>query len=92
MDIFYFLVKFSIISIKDFVYVSFFINFAETNWNHRINMLGFKSNHTPISGNVANEIRNTLSRIASGKLNSDDLKIIKDSEAALKKFDIVWEL
>jgi len=31
MDIFYFLVKFSIISIKDFVYVSFFINFAGTN-------------------------------------------------------------
>ena len=55
-------------------------------------MLGFKSNHSPISGNVTNEIRNTLSRIASGKLNSDDLKIIKDSEAALKKFDIVWEL
>lgn len=55
-------------------------------------MLGFKSNHTPISGNVANDIRNTLSRIASGKLNSDDLKIIEDSEAALKKFDIVWEL
>lgn len=55
-------------------------------------MLGFKSNQSPISGNVANEIRNTLSRIASGELNSEDREIIEKAEEALNKFDIIWEL
>jgi len=55
-------------------------------------MLGNKTRRTPIEGNVANQIRDAVVRVAKGQLNKRELASVKRSQKALSRYEIRWEL
>ena len=55
------------------------------------NMLGIDSPHVPVEGNFAEEIRATVQRVSTGRLNEADKRRIRRSRKILQKFDAVWE-
>lgn len=55
-------------------------------------MLGIKTRRAPIGGDVANQIRDTVARVATGQLNEHDLASVKRSKEAMSHYDIRWEL
>lgn len=55
-------------------------------------MLGIKTRRTPVGGDVANQIRDAVTRVATGQLNERDLASVKRSKEALSRYDIHWEL
>jgi hypothetical protein len=55
-------------------------------------MLGIKTRRAPIGGDVANQIRDAVARVATGQLNERDLASMKRSKEALSRYDIHWEL
>ena len=54
-------------------------------------MLGIDTPHVPVEGKFAEEIRATIRRVSSGRLNEADKQRIRRSRRVLKKFDAVWE-
>ena len=54
-------------------------------------MLGFDTPHEPIKGEFAKEIRDTMRRMSTGKLNDADRIRIQRSRKVLEKFDAVWK-
>ena len=55
-------------------------------------MLGIKTRRAPIGGDVANQIRDAVARVATGQLNERDLASVKRSKEAMSHYDIRWEL
>ena len=54
-------------------------------------MLGIDTPHVPIEGKFAEEIRATVPRVSTGRLNEADKRRLRRSRKVLKKFDAVWE-
>ena len=63
---------------------------ADTN-KYSINMLGIDTPHKPIEGKFADEIRDIVRRMSTGKLNETDKKMIRRSRKVLEKYDAVWK-
>ena len=63
---------------------------ADTN-KYSINMLGIDTPHKPIEGKFADEIRDVVRRMSTGKLNESDKKMIRRSRKVLEKYDAVWK-
>ena len=53
-------------------------------------MLGIDTPHVPVEGKYAEEIRATVQRVSTGRLNEADKHRIRRSRKVLKKFDAVW--
>lgn len=56
-----------------------------------LNMLGIDTPHKPIEGKFADEIRDIVRRMSTGKLNETDKKMIRRSRKVLEKYDAVWK-
>ncbi len=54
-------------------------------------MLGINSKREPIRGEYAKELREILRRVYSGKLNEQDLELIRKHKEILKDWNIVWK-
>ena len=54
-------------------------------------MLGIDTPHVPVEGKFAEEIRATVHRMSTGRLNEADKRRIRRSRKVLQKFDTVWE-
>ena len=54
-------------------------------------MLGIDTPHVPVEGKYAEEIRATVQRVSTGRLNEADKRRLRRSRKVLKKFDAVWE-
>ena len=54
-------------------------------------MLRIDSPHVPVEGKFAEEIRATVQRVSTGRLNEADKRRIRRSRKILQKFDAVWE-
>ena len=54
-------------------------------------MLGIDSPHAPLEGKFAEEIRATVRRVCTGRLNEADKRRIRRSRKVLQRFDAVWE-
>jgi len=55
-------------------------------------MLGIKTRRTPIGGDIANEIRNAVVRVANGQLNAQEKASVERAKEALNRYEINWEL
>lgn len=55
-------------------------------------MLGIKTSRKPIVGDVANQIRDAVERVATRQLNEHDMASVKRSKEAMSRYDIHWEL
>ena len=55
-------------------------------------MLGIKTRRTPITGDIANEIRNAVVRVANGQLNAQEKASVERAKEALNRYEINWEL
>ncbi len=55
-------------------------------------MLGFKSQQPPIEGDIANDIRDAVVRVAKGQLNECEKASQKRLEEALEKYEVEWIL
>ena len=53
-------------------------------------MLGIDTPHVPVEGKYAEEIRATVQRVSTCRLNEADKRRIRRSRKVLKKFDAVW--
>ena len=58
--------------------------------NDRI-MLGIDTPHVPVEGKFAEEIRATVRRVSTGRLNEEDKRRIRRSRKVLQNYDAVWE-
>lgn len=56
------------------------------------NMLGIKTRRTPIGGDIANQIRDAVARVANGQLNAQEQASVKRAKEALGRYEIHWEL
>ena len=54
-------------------------------------MLGINSKREPVRGEYAKELREILRRVYSGKLNEQDLELIRKHKEILKDWNIVWK-
>ena len=54
-------------------------------------MLGINSPHVPVEGKFSEEIRATVRRMSTGRLNEADKRRIRRSRKVLQNFDAVWE-
>ena len=55
-------------------------------------MLGIKTRRTPIGGDIANEIRSAVARVANGQLNAQEKASVERAKEALNRYQINWEL
>ena len=55
-------------------------------------MLGIKTRRTPIGGDIANQIRDAVARVASGQLNAQDKASVERAKEALSRYEIHWEI
>lgn len=55
-------------------------------------MLGIKTRRTPIGGDIANQIRDAVARVANGQLNAQEQASVKRAKEALGRYEIRWEL
>lgn len=53
-------------------------------------MLGIKSPRTPISGEVADELRDTVCRVASGRLSDSERASVQRSQKLLSGNKVIW--
>ena len=53
-------------------------------------MLGIKTRRAPIGGDVANQIRDAVARVATGQLNERDLASVKRSKEAMSQYEVHW--
>jgi hypothetical protein len=61
-------------------------------YRSNIVMLGIKTRRAPIEGDIANDIRNAVARVANGQLSAQDKAVVRRAKAALDRYDIHWEL
>ena len=61
-------------------------------YRSNIVMLGIKTRRVPIEGDIANDIRNAVARVANGQLSAQDKAVVRRAKAALDRYDIHWEL
>ncbi len=54
-------------------------------------MLGINTPHVPVEGKFAEEIRATVRRVSTGRLNAEDKRRIRRSRKVLQNYDAVWE-
>jgi len=54
-------------------------------------MLGIDTPHQPIKGKFAEDIRETVHRMTTGRLNEVDMKRISRSRNILQKYNAVWK-
>ena len=54
-------------------------------------MLGIDTPHKPVEGKFAEEIRDSVRRVTTRKLNDADRRRISRSRKILERFDAVWE-
>lgn len=74
-----------------FIYLSISFIFA-ANVNHEgLNMLGIESKREPIKEPFASQIQDAVHRIATGRLNDEDKRIIKESEKRSSAYHAVWK-
>ena len=55
-------------------------------------MLGIKTRRAPIGGDIANNIRDAVARVANGQLNAQEKASVKRAKEALGRYEIHWEL
>ena len=55
-------------------------------------MLGIKSHRPPIEGDIADEIRDAVVRVAKGQLNEEEKAVQERLKKALEKYEVKWEL
>lgn len=55
-------------------------------------MLGIKTRRAPIGGDIANEIRDAVARVANGQLNAQEKASVERAKEALGRYEIRWEL
>ena len=55
-------------------------------------MLGIKSHRPPIEGDIADEIRDAVVRVAKGQLNEEEKAVQERFKKALEKYEVKWEL
>ena len=55
-------------------------------------MLGFKSQQPLIEGDIADEIRDAVVRVAKGQLNEEEKAVQERLKKALEKYEVKWEL
>ena len=55
-------------------------------------MLGIKTTRTPIGGDIANQIRSAVARVANGQLNAQEKASVKRAKEALSRYEIHWEV
>ena len=53
-------------------------------------MLGIDTPHVPVEGKFAEEIRATIRRVSTGRLNEEDKRRIRRSRKVLQNYDAVW--
>lgn len=53
-------------------------------------MLGVKTKRTPIGGDVANNIRDAIARVATGQLNERDKASVERSKKILDQYEVRW--
>ena len=53
-------------------------------------MLGVKTKRTPIGGDVANQIRNAVARVANGKLNAQEQASVERSKRIRSQYKVRW--
>ena len=54
-------------------------------------MLGIDTPHKPIEGKFAEEIREVVHRMSTGRLNEADKRRIRRSKKVLQRYNAVWE-
>ena len=55
-------------------------------------MLGIKSHRPPSEGDIADEIRDAVVRVAKGQLNEEEKAVQERLKKALEKYKMRWEL
>ena len=55
-------------------------------------MLGINTRRAPIRGDIANQIRDAVARVANGQLNAQEQASVKRAKEALGRYEIHWEL
>lgn len=53
-------------------------------------MLGIKTRRAPIGGNIANEIRNAVARVANGQLNAKEKASVERSKKIREQYEVHW--
>ncbi len=53
-------------------------------------MLGVKTKRAPIGGDVANQIRNAVARVANGQLNAQEQASVERSKRIRSQYKVRW--
>jgi len=53
-------------------------------------MLGIKTRRSPIGGDIANEIRNAVARVANGQLNAQEKASVERSKQIRSRYKARW--
>lgn len=53
-------------------------------------MLGIKTKRTPIGGDIANEIRSAVVRVATGQLNTQEKASVERSKRIRRQYKARW--
>ena len=54
-------------------------------------MLGIKTRRTPVTGDIADNIRDAVGRVATGQLNECEKESVKRSKELLSRYNFKWE-
>ena len=57
---------------------------------HRTNMLGIKTRRAPIGGDIANQIRDAVVRVANGQLNAQEKASVERSKQIRSRYKARW--
>lgn len=55
-------------------------------------MLGIKTRRAPIRGDIANEIRSAVARVANGQLNAKERASVERSKRIRQQYEVHWEI
>lgn len=58
---------------------------------NRVGMLGIKTRRTPVTGDIADNIRDAVARVATGQLNECEKESVKRSKELLSRYNFKWE-
>ena len=53
-------------------------------------MLGIKTRRTPIGGDIANQIRGAVARVANGQLNAQEMASVERSKLIRNRYKARW--
>lgn len=54
-------------------------------------MLGIKTRRTPVTGDIADNIRDAVARVATGQLNECEKESVKRSKELLRRYNFKWK-